>query len=50
MKTSMLVYYMSQAAGEDLVPFFENLKFNVRRLTRDEIESVIRRAAPTRQR
>lgn len=50
MKTSMLVYYMSQAAGEDLVPFFENLKFNVRKLTRDEIESVIRRAAPVRQR
>ena len=35
MKTSMLVYYMSQAAGEDLVPFFENLKFNVRQLTID---------------
>ena len=47
MKTSMLVYYMSQAAGEDLVPFFENLKFNVRRLTRDDIESVIRQAAPS---
>ena len=50
MKTSMLIYYMSQAAGEDLVPYFENLKFNVRRLTRDDIESALRIAAPTRQR
>lgn len=50
MKTSMLVYYMSQAAGEDLVPYFKNLKFNVRRLTRDDIESVIHKAAPSRQR
>lgn len=48
MKTSMLVYYMSQAAGEDLVPFFENLKFNVRQLTIADIESVIRKAAPSR--
>ena len=50
MKTSMLIYYMSQAAGEDLVPYFENLKFNVRRLTRNDIESVIHKAAPSRQR
>ena len=48
MKSSMLVYYMSQAAGEDLVPFFQELKFNVRRLTRQEIESVIRQAVPSR--
>ena len=34
MKSSMLIYYLSQAAGEDLVPFFQELKFNVRRLTR----------------
>ena len=48
MKSSMLIYYMSQAAGEDLVPFFQELKFNVRRLTRAEIESVIRQAVPSR--
>ncbi len=47
MKTSMLIYYMNQAAGEDLVPFFQELKFNVRRLTRQEIESVIRQAVPS---
>ena len=47
MRTSMLVYYMSQAAGEDLVPFFQDLKFNVHRLTRDDIESVIRQATST---
>lgn len=48
MKSSMLIYYMSQAAGVDLVPFFQELKFNVRRLTRQEIESVIRQAVPSR--
>ena len=34
MKSSVLIYYLSQAAGEDLVPFFQELYFNVRRLTR----------------
>ena len=34
MKSSVLIYYLSQAAGEDLVPFFQELNFNVRRLTR----------------
>ena len=48
MKTSMLVYYMSQAAGEDLVPYFKELKFNVRRLTKADIEFVIRQAVPSR--
>ena len=47
MKSSMLIYYLSQAAGEDLVPFFQELKFNVRRLTREEIETVIRQSAPS---
>jgi hypothetical protein len=41
MSTSMLVYYMSQAAGQDLAPFFEELKFSVRRLTREEILAII---------
>jgi hypothetical protein len=36
---------MSQAAGQDLVPFFEELKFSVRRLTREEILLIIRQAA-----
>ena len=34
MKSSVSIYYLSQAAGEDLVPFFQELNFNVRRLTR----------------
>ena len=38
MPTSILVYYFSQAAGEDLVPFFRNLYFNdVRQLTKADI-------------
>ncbi|MCZ6679884.1 MAG: hypothetical protein O7E52_21840, partial [Candidatus Poribacteria bacterium] len=44
MSTSMLIHYMSQAAGQDLVPFFESLKFNVRRLTKAEILSAIQQA------
>lgn len=37
MPTSMLVYYFSQAAGEDLVPFFQQLYFNVRPVTKEDI-------------
>ena len=37
MPTSFLVYYLSQAAGADLVPFFKNLHFNVRKITKEEI-------------
>lgn len=37
MPTSVLVYYFNQAAGEDLVPFFRNLYFNVRPLTKADI-------------
>ncbi len=37
MPTSMLVYYFSQAAGEDLVPFFRNLYFKVQHLTKADI-------------
>ena len=37
MPTSILVYYFSQAAGEDLVPFFRQLHFNVRPLTKEDI-------------
>lgn len=44
MSTSVLVYYMSQAAGQDLVPFFEELKFNIRRLTKAEILSIIKQS------
>ena len=44
MTTSFLVYYLCQAAGEDLVPFFEALKFDVRRITKPEIMSAIMQA------
>ena len=37
MKTSFLVYYFSEAAGEDLVPFFRKLQFKVRKLTKEDI-------------
>ena len=38
MPTSVLVYYFSQVAGEDLVPFFRELHFiKVRRLTKADI-------------
>ena len=37
MRTSFLVYYLSKAAGEDLVPFFENLQFKIRKLTKEDI-------------
>jgi hypothetical protein len=37
MNSSFLVYYLSKAAGQDLVPFFEDLKFQLRRLSREEI-------------
>lgn len=38
MPTSVLIYYFSQAAGEDLVPFFRNLYFtDVRHLTKADI-------------
>ena len=42
MPTSFLVYYISQAAGEDLVPFFEKLKFNVRKLKKTDILEYIK--------
>ncbi len=37
MRTSFLVYYLSKAAGEDLVPFFRELQFKVRSLTKEDI-------------
>jgi len=37
MPTSFIVYYVSQAAGVDLVPFFQNLKFNVRKIDKKDI-------------
>ncbi|MYC75485.1 hypothetical protein F4X10_06940 [Candidatus Poribacteria bacterium] len=37
MRTSFLVYYFSEAAGEDLVPFFKKLHFKVRKLTKQDI-------------
>ncbi|HIE27636.1 TPA: hypothetical protein EYP66_10145 [Candidatus Poribacteria bacterium] len=41
LSSSVIVYYMSQAAGEDLVPFFQQLKFNVRKLKRENILSIL---------
>lgn len=41
MPTSFLVYYLSQAAEEDLVPFFEELQFNVRKLKKTDILQAI---------
>ncbi len=37
MSTSFLIYYLSQAAGTDLVPFFNRLHFNARKLTKQDI-------------
>ena len=37
MSTSFLVYYLSEAAGADLVPFFKRIHFNVRKLTKEYI-------------
>ena len=37
METSFLVYYFSKAAGADLVPFFKELQFPVRRLEKSDI-------------
>ena len=50
MSTSFLVYYLSQAAGEDLVPFFQSLKFKIQKLSRDEILKAIRQANQTLRR
>jgi hypothetical protein len=41
LSASVIVYYMSQAAGEDLVPFFQQIKFNVRKLKQEDILSIL---------
>ena len=41
LSSSVIVYYMSQAAGEDLLPFFQQLKFDVRKLKRENILSIL---------
>lgn len=46
MKTSFLVYYFSEAAGEDLVPFFRKLHFKVRKLTKEDILNQIDANSP----
>ena len=50
MKTSFLVYYFSEAAGEDLVPFFRKLHFKVRKLTKEDILKQIEANRPRRRR
>lgn len=49
MKTSFLVYYFSEAAGEDLVPFFRKLHFKVRKLTKEDILNQIEANSPRRR-
>ena len=50
MRTSFLVYYFSEAAGEDLVPFFRKLHFKVRKLTKEDILNQIEANRPVRRR
>ena len=50
MRTSFLVYYFSEAAGEDLVPFFKKLHFKVRKLTKEDILNQIESNRPPRRR
>ena len=50
MKTSFLVYYFNEAAGEDLVPFFEKLHFKVRKLTKEDILNQIEANSVRRRR
>ena len=50
MRTSFLVYYFSEAAGEDLVPFFRKLHFKVRKLTKEDILNQIEANRPRRRR
>lgn len=54
--TSFLVYYFSQAAGEDLVPFFKRLHFDVQKWEKSDIlkeiektKAQIRTQIPTRR-
>ena len=49
MPTSILVYYFSQAAGEDLVPFFRNLYFKVQPLTKSDIIQYVERLNQNRK-
>ncbi|RKU25015.1 hypothetical protein C6497_16710 [Candidatus Poribacteria bacterium] len=50
MPTSMVVYYLSKAAGEDLVPFFRNLQFRVSKLDKTDILNFIEQSKPAPQR
>ncbi|MCG9128558.1 hypothetical protein JT359_13245 [Candidatus Poribacteria bacterium] len=50
MPTSMVVYYLSQAAGEDLVPFFSNLQFKVNKLNKTDIIQFIEQTKPSNNR
>ena len=49
MRTSFLVHYFSEAAGEDLVPFFRKLHFKVRKLTKEDILNQIETNSPRRR-
>ena len=40
-KDSFLLYYLSLSAGEDLIPFFQDLKFKVSELSKKDILEMI---------
>lgn len=48
MNNSFLVYYFSQAAGVDLVPFFHELQFKLRKLEKSDILQAIDELNPRR--
>lgn len=48
MNNSFLVYYFSQAAGVDLVPFFQELQFKLRKLEKSDILQAIDELNPRR--
>lgn len=50
MPTSMVVYYLSKAAGEDLVPFFKKLQFQVSKLEKSDIVQHIEQLNTSSQR
>jgi len=41
LSSSVIAYYMSQAVGRDVVPFFKEINFNVRKLTKEDIVSIL---------
>jgi len=46
MNNSFLIYYLSQSAEEDLIPFFQDLKFKVSKLSKNGILTMIQQMNP----